>query len=185
MMNCQIGAPGEVAAQIRNPEVLARVRQFDTGLAVAGELSHADVNAIATAGYRMVLDLRANGESGLGGLCPEAEQTLVQQLGLEYLQVPVLVGAYNDAAVAQVRRILRERTGPALLHSSHGGRALALGLIHLACDHGATLGECYARAGAMGVDWARTPTLLTFWIDYTLRSGRVTGAPGSPLGLGA
>ncbi len=138
-------------------------------LALAGTLVHADIAEIGRRGYQTLIDLRTDREPAAGGLSPAEVRQHATALGLAYCQIPVSVPALNDATVETVRRALREAEGPVLLHCVSGRRAGALALMHLGCEEGASVEQCFAKAQVIGLDWDSLPGLREFCIEYISR----------------
>ncbi len=138
-------------------------------LALAGTLVLADIAEIGRRGYQTLIDLRTDGEPAAGGLSPAEVRQHATALGLAYRQIPVSVPALNDATVETVRRTLWEAKGPILLHCVSGRRAGALALMHLSCEEGASVEQCFAKAQVIGLDWDSLPGLREFCLGYINR----------------
>ncbi len=138
-------------------------------LAVAGTLVYADMAEIAQRGYRMLIDLRADGEPAAGGLSPDEVRQCAPAFGFMYVQVPIVMATLDDAVIEAVRRLLRDTTGPVLLHCTSGRRAGAVGLLHLCCEEGASIEQYVAQAQALSLDWESLPSLGAFCRGYLAR----------------
>jgi uncharacterized protein (TIGR01244 family) len=152
------------------------MRRINERMAIAGILTAGDLEQLTAQGYRTVIDLRADGEPPPEALPPREERQRAAELGVSYHQVPIVMGLTSNASVGAVRRLLREADGSVVLHCASGRIATALALIYSACDEGATLGECFARAEAMGLDCDGSPGLLAFWVGYILEHPRCVRA---------
>jgi hypothetical protein len=85
-------------------------------------------------------------------------------------------GLRDDRTIATVRDLVCQARGQAVLHCTDGARATAMALIHLGCDEGATLGQCYAYDQAIAARWPRLDALTELWIGYILDHGCGTHA---------
>lgn len=110
---------GAVSAQ--TPDVPNRHEPLP-GITTAGQPSAANLEAIAKAGYKAVIDLRALAEDrGFD------ERATVERLGMSYASLPIDGAAgvtYENAA--ELDRLLAELPKPVLLHCSSANRAGAL-----------------------------------------------------------
>jgi protein tyrosine phosphatase (PTP) superfamily phosphohydrolase (DUF442 family) len=99
----------------------ARVTQ--SGLLVGGQPSQTQLKAIQEAGYRTVVNLRAESERG-----DEGEAAAVERLGMRYVSIPVpgAVGLTEQNARALAKALQRRDALPAVVHCSIGQRSAAL-----------------------------------------------------------
>ena len=92
------------------------------GITTAGQPSAANLEAVAKAGYKAVIDLRAVAEErGFD------ERAAVERLGMTYVSLPIdgAAGVTFENA-AELDRLLAELPKPVLLHCSSANRAGAL-----------------------------------------------------------
>lgn len=98
----------------------------------AGQPSAADFRALAAAGVKTVLDLRLPMEPR-----PFDQPALMEELGLEYVVVPVQ-GMVDDAAFDKVRAVLKTASAekPLLFHCGSANRVGGMMLPYLMLDLG-------------------------------------------------
>jgi uncharacterized protein (TIGR01244 family) len=145
------------------------VQDIGDKLAIAGELTADELRALSERGYRVVVDLRSDGEPTTRGMTPWDERRVAAGLGLTYRQVPIEVSSFDHPTVETVRRMLRETRGRVLLHCRSGRRAAALAVIYLSCDEHLPLREALGRARALGVDRDGAAGLCDLWMAYVVR----------------
>ena len=92
------------------------------GITTAGQPGEAALAALATAGYKSVIDLRGENEDrGID------ERKAVEMLGMSYVNLPVEGAAgVSYANASALDRLLAELPKPVLVHCSTGNRAGAL-----------------------------------------------------------
>jgi uncharacterized protein (TIGR01244 family) len=116
----QAAPPPAAAAE----ELLPDARQPLPHLLTGGQPSAAQLEAIAAAGYRTVIDLRPEGEQG----APPDEPERVAALGMRYVRIPV-AGA-GDLTAENLRALDelldQEAAYPAVVHCASGNRVGAL-----------------------------------------------------------
>jgi uncharacterized protein (TIGR01244 family) len=128
-------------------EAIAFGELVEPGLRAGGRPSESDLRALAEAGYRTVISLRTEEEPGA-----EAEARLVEQLGMDFVRIPVAgpeeVTADNarqlDAALDAAER-------PVLVHCSTRNRTGALLGLRAFVGEGASSEEAIARAREAGM----------------------------------
>lgn len=134
----------EAAAMVDVP--VPQLRAPSAGVLTGGQPEPAAWRALAAHGVTTVINLRPDAE--LAGRDEAAE---VAAAGLAYHQLPVdgMAGLSLEKARA-LRTLLREATGPVLVHCASGNRVGALiGLA--AADDGASLDEAIASGRAAGM----------------------------------
>jgi len=123
---------------------IPNARVSDQGLLVGGQPSLKQLEAIQQAGYRTVVSLRTDSESG-----DEGERERVERLGMKFVTIPVSgpegLTATNARALSKA---LDERDAlPAVVHCSTGQRSAALlGLIMFVVDR---------KPPAVAIDYAK------------------------------
>lgn len=132
------------------------------GLAVAGQPTPETLARLAELGFRTVVNLRTDGESGV----PE-ERPLIEGQGLLYVQVPVTPESFSQADVDAVARVVDDpAAAPVLLHCSSSNRV------------GAVIAVMAARRGSSleaALDEGRRAGLKSAAMVEAVR--RVLGAP--------
>ena len=116
------------------------------GLYVGGQPDEAQLRTLASQGVTTVIDLRgADEDRGF------AEATLVQQLGLRYVSLPIAGADGITPANAQtLQQALDASQGPVLLHCASGNRVGALAAL-MAHARGADDETALAEARAAGL----------------------------------
>lgn len=102
---------------------IPNARLTDRALLIGGQPSPEHLKAIAAAGYRTVISLRAQGEPG-----SEGERDAVETLGMRFVSIPVhgADGLTPQNAQALAIELAAIDTAPAVLHCGTGNRAAAL-----------------------------------------------------------
>lgn len=114
-------APAPAAAA---EDLLPNARRPLPRLLTGGQPSAEQLEALAAAGYRTIVDLRPQGEQG----APADEPERVEALGMRYVRIPI-AGAGNlteEAARALDEVLDREAAYPAAVHCASGNRVGAL-----------------------------------------------------------
>lgn len=136
------------------------------GVATAGQPQADQLRAIAAAGYRAVLDLRAIGE-------PRGydEATVARDAGLRYENVPVTSPVVADGDFDRVREFVADEGNvPMLVHCASANRVGALLLPYLVLDRRQGIDDALAAARRIGL---RSPEMT----DAALRYIRARGGP--------
>lgn len=150
---------------------MTRLCRFSDQVTLGSSIGMEELRDLASADHRAVIDLRHSNESWGNGLEPGDLARRATALGVTYHQIAIVPGARDDGAIAAVRALLRHTSGRVLLHCTDGSRAAALALIHLACDRGETLGQCYSRAQTLEHQTTQLGSLVPMWIGYILDHG--------------
>ncbi|MBD8525249.1 TIGR01244 family sulfur transferase [Pseudomarimonas arenosa] len=125
-----------------------RPQALESRLAVAAQISTADVTAIAAAGYRALICNRPDGESD--DQCDAATiAAAAQAQGLPFRYLPVLGSAIDSAAIAAFRQALNELPTPILAYCRSGNRSTLLWALAEAGRR--PLAEIESRAAAAGI----------------------------------
>ena len=125
------------------------LRKVDENFAVAPQVQAADMQAIADAGYRVVMCNRPDAEEP--GQPPLADiRAAAEAAGLEFHHVPVSGGAFPPDALAEFARIRSEAGGPVLAYCRSGTRSITMDTI--ANPAGLSVAERMERAEAAGYD---------------------------------
>jgi uncharacterized protein (TIGR01244 family) len=145
-------------------------------LAVSAAVTREDIPRFAAAGFRSIIDLRADAEPRPRGLPPWEEAAIAAAHGLAYAQISVEPTRLSDAVGRLVLRALGEAAAPVLIHCTTGRRAGIFGLIALACEQRLSVEQCLARGRAIGLDFDGMPRLTDFLRQYVARHGRYYAA---------
>ncbi|MDJ0750378.1 MAG: sulfur transferase domain-containing protein [Woeseiaceae bacterium] len=91
------------------------------GLSTAGQPNEAGFKVFADNGYAAVIDLRTEGEDrGLD------EAAVVEDLGMEYVSLPIGGGDITFEKAAELKRLMDQYDEPILLHCGSSSRVGAL-----------------------------------------------------------
>ena len=97
-------------------------RQAASELLTSGQPTQQQLTELAAAGYRTVINLRTEKESGF-----EWERQLAMELGLQYHEIPIGGTAdLNRANVERLASVLEKGHGPFLIHCKSGNRVGAM-----------------------------------------------------------
>jgi len=131
-------------------------------LLTCGQPSADQLEAAGEAGVRTVIDLRDPMEAR-----PFDEPSTLERLGITYHNIPVNVGALDDATLGQVLEVVRGAAGqPTMLHCASANRVGGALLPYFILDQG--LDEQAAVDAAMRVG-LRSAELLEWGLDYARR----------------
>ena len=128
-------------------------RDVTASILVADQPDLADLDGLAAAGVRGVVNLRQAGEPEQP-LDPGREGEEVRARGLRYLHRPVGGAPLTPAVVADVAQFVDEcgqDGGRVLVHCRKGGRAVALVLLALARNGGWQATEVLEKGQALGL----------------------------------
>lgn len=121
-------------------------------LAIGGQPTEADLEALKDRGFVGVVNLRNEGEPDQP-MGPAAEAQLAEKLGLEYLHYGVSNQPISPEGVAAVSDFLTRLEGEkVLVHCRGGGRAIVLLLLHEARKNGWKADEVVEKGRAMGLE---------------------------------
>lgn len=99
--------------------------RLEDGLHVAAQISPADLDAIAAAGFRALICNRPDGEVE-GQPDMDDVAAAAQARGLPLVRIPVLGSAIGEADIAAYRRALDELPRPILAYCRSGNRSSVL-----------------------------------------------------------
>lgn len=119
------------------------------GVLSGGQPSEEQIEAAARAGFRTVINLRTDQESGF-----EWERETVERLGMRYVHIPVAgAGGLTRDNVEAVDRALKDAldAGPTLLHCGSGNRIGAVLALRRAWLEGAAPDDALAHGQAGGL----------------------------------
>ena len=128
------------------------VRTITPNLAIAGQPTKDDLQALKDAGYVGVVNLRNDNEPEQV-LSTSAEGEAVKALGMDYLHQGFGGTPFSTPAVANVCDFLdRHSDGKVLVHCRSGGRAAALVLLQQARAHRWPADEAISQGKALGLE---------------------------------
>jgi len=127
------------------------------GLSAAGRLDRADIDALAAAGIRTIINNRPDGEDP--GQLPAAEARRVAEAhGIAYHHIPVTAATLSRADVDAFAAALRDAPGPVVAHCRSGTRSALLWALTRMRD-GADPLSLITTAAQHGIDIAGLPAL--------------------------
>lgn len=136
---------------------MADIRRVTDDFAVAPQITEADVEAIAAAGFKTIVANRPDGEGGVDQPRMGAIRAKAESLGLTFAALP-FSGAPTPEIVERMSNILNQAPQPVLAYCRTGTRSItAWALVH--SGQGAAEDVIDAAAGA-GYDLSSVRELL-------------------------
>jgi uncharacterized protein (TIGR01244 family) len=99
-----------------------------------GQIDSSHLAQIVQQGYKSVINNRPDGEGGPNQPSNASIQAEAEKLGLTYVYLPVIPGAFTQAEVQEMARLLKTLPGPILAFCRSGARST--NLYHLALQLG-------------------------------------------------
>jgi uncharacterized protein (TIGR01244 family) len=124
---------------------------------VAGALFPADIEALAKAGVKTILNNRPDGEDP-GQLPAEEARALAESLGITYRHIPITAATLKRADVEAFAAALKEAPRPIVAHCRSGTRSALLWALACLCE-GAEPFPLVAEAARHGIDIASLPAV--------------------------
>jgi uncharacterized protein (TIGR01244 family) len=126
-------------------------------LSVAGRLDRADIDALARAGVRTIINNRPDGEDP--GQVPAAEaRRLAEAHGIAYHHIPVTAASLSRADVTAFAAVLQDAPAPIVAHCRSGTRSALLWAL-TRMREGADPLSLIAEAAKHGIDIAGLPAI--------------------------
>jgi len=127
------------------------------GLSVAGRLDRADIDALAGAGIRTIINNRPDGEDP--GQLPAAEaQRLAEAHGITYHHIPITAATLSRTDVDGFAAALKDAPAPVVAHCRSGTRSALLWAL-TRMREGADPLSLIAEAARHGIDIAGLPAI--------------------------
>jgi uncharacterized protein (TIGR01244 family) len=127
------------------------------GLSATGRLDRGDIEALAQAGVRTLINNRPDGEDP--GQLPAAEaRRLAESLGLAYHHIPMTAATLTRADVDAFAAVLKNAPGPIVAHCRSGTRSTLLWAL-TRLSEGADPLALIADAAKQGIDIAALPAI--------------------------
>jgi uncharacterized protein (TIGR01244 family) len=127
------------------------------GLSVTGRLDRPDIEALAQAGVRTIINNRSDGEDP--GQLPAAEaRRLAEALGIAYHHIPITAATLSRGDVDAFAATLRDAPAPVVAHCRSGTRSTLLWALSQMRE-GAEPLRLVAEAARLGIDIASLPAL--------------------------
>jgi len=132
-------------------------------LVTGGQPNEEQLVAFRAAGGQVVIDIRAPREPR-----PLDEVAVTQQLGLEYIVIPVTTGQVTDATLERIVDALRKAHGrTTLFHCASGNRVGAALIPYLMLDQGMEEEDAVQQALRIGLT---SSELMAWGLSYARRS---------------
>jgi uncharacterized protein (TIGR01244 family) len=126
-------------------------------LSVAGRLDRTDIDALAKAGVRTIINNRPDGEDP--GQLPAAEARRVAEAhGIAYHHIPITAASLSRADVDAFAAALRDAPAPVVAHCRSGTRSTLLWAL-TRMHEGANSLSLIAEAAQYGIDIASLPAV--------------------------
>lgn len=142
---------------------VANACQILPSVITGGQPNAQQLRALKEAGGAMVLDVRDPMESR-----PVDEPALAQQLGMDYVNIPVRAGSLDDATLDRILAVLRgagERT--VFFHCGSGNRVGGALIPYFMLDQGMDEEDAVDQAMRAGL---RSAELLEWGLSYARRN---------------
>ena len=137
------------------PPPLPPLAELAPGLSAAGKLDRADIEALAAAGVRTIINNRPDDEDP--GQLPAAEaRRLAEAHGIAYHHIPVTAASLSRADVDAFAATLRSAPQPVVAHCRSGTRSTLLWAL-ARLREGADPSTLIAEAARHGIDIAALP----------------------------
>jgi sulfide:quinone oxidoreductase len=126
-------------------------------MSVAGRLDRADIDALAAAGVRTIINNRPDGEDP--GQLPAAEaRRIAEGHGIAYHHIPITAATLSRADVDAYATVLHDGPTPVVAHCRSGTRSALLWALTRMRD-GADPLSLIAAAAQHGIDIASLPAI--------------------------
>ncbi len=141
------------------PDTVADLGNFGTRIYrdgrvyIGGQPDEDALRALPGRGITAVINLRTAGEMGDTNKVPFDEAVLVNNLGMEYVWIPLgdREHPYSPAVVDSFAAALERHPGPVLLHCRSGSRVSYVWAAYLVRHRGWDVSKAYARGEAIGI----------------------------------
>lgn len=127
------------------------------GLSVTGRLDRPDIEALAHAGVRTIVNNRPDGEDP-GQLQAAEAQRLAEALGIAYHHIPITAATLSRADVDAFVATMRNAPAPVVAHCRSGTRSTLLWALSRMRE-GAEPLALVAEAARHGIDIASLPAV--------------------------
>ena len=126
---------------------MADIRQVTDYFSVAPQISEADIDEIAAAGFKTVIANRPDGEGGVDQPRMGSIRARAEEKGLTFVALP-FSGAPTPEIIERMQSILAEAPAPALAYCRTGTRSItAWALTHGGQGHSDEIIDAAAGAG--------------------------------------
>jgi uncharacterized protein (TIGR01244 family) len=139
------------------PASLPALAELAPGLSAAGKLDRSDIEALAAAGVRTIVNNRPDDEDP--GQLPAAEaRRVAQSHGIAYHHIPVTAASLTRADVDAFAAVLASAPAPIVVHCRSGTRSTLLWSL-TRMDQGDDPAGLVAQAARNGIDIAALPAI--------------------------
>jgi uncharacterized protein (TIGR01244 family) len=139
------------------PESSPALAELEPGLSAAGKLDRGDIEALAQAGIRTIVNNRPDDEDP--GQLPAAEaRRIAEGHGIHYHHIPVTGPSLSRADVDAFAAVLATAATPLVAHCRSGTRSALLWALARMRD-GANPSALVAEAARRGIDIAALPAI--------------------------
>jgi len=127
------------------------------GLSATGRLDRADIDALAQAGVRTIINNRPDGEDP-GQLMAAEAKRLAEAHGIAYHHIPITAATLSRADVDAFAAAMRDASAPVVAHCRSGTRSALLWAL-TRMREGANALSLIAEAAQHGIDIAGLPAV--------------------------
>ena len=139
------------------PSSSPALAELAPGLSAAGKLDRSDIDALAGAGVRTIINNRPDGEDP--GQLPAADaRRIAEGHGIAYHHIPVTAASLSRADVDAFAAVLATAPTPIVFHCRSGTRSALLWALARMRD-GADPSALVAEAARHGIDIAALPAI--------------------------
>jgi uncharacterized protein (TIGR01244 family) len=139
------------------PSSLPALAELAPGLSATGKLDKSDIEALAGAGVRTIVNNRPDDEDP--GQLPAAEaRQIAERHGIAYHHIPVTAASLSSADVDAFAQVLASAPTPIVAHCRSGTRSALLWALARMRD-GADPWALVAEAARHGIDIAALPAV--------------------------
>jgi len=133
--------------------------------------SEEKIKKLSEEGFKTVINLRAKDEEDQP-LSPQEEGSLVKDLGMTYVNIPVSPKeGPKPEQVDRFRQEVERLPAPIFVHCRRGKRSGAFALMHAAVKEGLSGEEAFKKAESLG-DECDVPKLKEFFKNYINAHGQ-------------
>jgi uncharacterized protein (TIGR01244 family) len=127
------------------------------GISAAGNLTHADIDALATRGVRTIVNNRPDGEDP-GQLAAAEARRIAEAHGIAYHHIPFTAATLTRAEVDAFQQVLASAPQPLVVHCRSGTRSTLLWSL-VKMREGANPMTLIGAAARHGIDIASLPAI--------------------------
>jgi uncharacterized protein (TIGR01244 family) len=139
------------------PSSSPALAELAPGVSAAGALGRSDIEALAEAGVRTIINNRPDGEDQ-GQLPAAAARRIAEGLGIAYHHIPVTGPSLSRADVEQFSAVLASAQTPIVAHCRSGTRSTLLWALSRMRE-GADPAALITEAARHGIDIAALPVI--------------------------